>query len=319
MFDLLLLLISFAALLWSANHLVVGASGLSSYYKLPPLLVGFTIVALGTSAPEILTATRAFFAGINDVTIDNTFGSNIANIGLILGIISLSNPLEVQPVFLQREVPLLFLVMLFIYSLMLDGYLGVIDCCLALVACLVFTTWLLYKYKPATLKKQVRDEFRQAAILGRSAKSYTISLLIGLAIVPLSSKYFVHSGADLALFFGMKKLITGLTVVAIGTSFPELITSVIAIKKGADDLAIGTILGSNLFNIVSIMLVPKLIHQAPITHIILWRDMPIMLLTTVIFLWISTNHKKKFTRWHGGLLILVYCCYMMSLVINAVK
>lgn len=319
MYYLLLLLISFAALLWSANHLVAGARGISNYYKLSPLLTGLTLVALGTSAPEIIIAFRTFFEGLNDVTIGNAFGSNIANIGLILGIISLSRPLKIQSTYLQRDVPLLFLAMLFIYSLMLDGYLGVIDSCLSLVVCLLFTTWLLYKSHSLILTKQVDSEFRQAALLKRSIRSYVISLLIGLIILPLSSKYFVSSGAELAHFFGLKKLVTGLTIVAIGSSFPELITSIIAIRKGADDLAIGTILGSNLFNMLSLMLVPRLIHQSPITHAILWRDMPVMFLTTLIFLWISASHKKKITRWHGGLLILVYCCYMMSLLINAAK
>ena len=317
MYYLLILLISFAALLWSANHLVMGATGLASYYKLPPLIIGLTLVALATSAPEILTATKTFFAGVNDVTVGNTFGSNIANIGLILGIISLSRPLKNQSVYLQREVPLLFLAMLFIYSLMLDGYLGVIDCSLALFACLLVTTWLLYNSRPSDIKKHVSHEFRQAAILGRSIKSYALSLLIGLVLLPLSSKYFVYTGAELAHFLGMKKLVAGLTIVALGSSIPELVTSVIAIRKGADDLAIGTILGSNLFNILCIMLVPRLINQAPITHTIIWRDMPVMILTIIIFLWISTKHKKRITRLHGGLLILVYCCYILSLLINA--
>lgn len=317
MYNFLLLIISFALLLWSANHLVDGATGLAHYYKLPPLLIGFTLIALGTSIPEILIAIRAASEGLHNVTMGNTVGSNIANIGLILGIISLTRPLKVQSTCLRREVPLLFLIMLFIYSLMLDGYLGVVDSCLSILVCLLLTTWLLYQSRPSPIQYQIVNEFRQAVLLGRPARSYTISLVIGLIMLPVSSKYFVGSSAGLVQYFDPGKFVTGLTLVAIGNSFPELVTSIIAIRKGADDLAIGTILGSNLFNILAVMVFPGLIHQAHVSHALLWHDIPMILLATLIFLWFGISHKKKITRWHGGLLILVYCCYMLSLLINA--
>ncbi|MDP1603293.1 MAG: calcium/sodium antiporter [Legionella sp.] len=317
MYNLLILFISFGALLWSASHLVTGASGVANYFQLPPLLIGFTLVALGTSAPEIMIAIRASLDGLNDLGVSNAIGSNIANIGLILGLLALIRPLNVQSSFLKREFPLLFMAMLFTYSLMLDGYLGVIDSCLSLLVCLLFIGYLLYTSQPSTVEKRVTDKFRKAAFLKYSVGNYVLNFVLGLIILPVSAKYLVSSSSLLAESWGVSEAITGLTVVAIGSSLPEMITAILAIKKGADDIAIGTILGSNLFNLLAVMIFPGMIHPSPISHAILWRDMPVMFFTTIILLWINTRHKKKITRWHGGLLILVYCCYIMSLVISA--
>jgi cation:H+ antiporter len=319
MYNLLLLFVSFAALLWSANHLVTGASGLANYFQLPPLLIGFTLVALGTSAPEIMIAIHASLDSLNDLGVSNAIGSNIANIGLILGILALTRPLKVQSSFLKREFPLLFMAMLFTYSLMLDGYLGIIDSCLSLLLCLVFIGYLLYTSRPSTVEKRVTDEFRKAALLKHSIKNYALSFLLGLILLPLSAKYLVSSSSLLAEALGLSQAVIGLTIVAIGSSLPEMMTAILAIRKGADDIAIGTILGSNLFNLLAVMVFPGIINPSPISHAILWRDMPVMFLTTVILLWINTRHKKTITRWHGGLLILVYCCYMLSLIISAAR
>ncbi|WP_131781756.1 calcium/sodium antiporter [Legionella gresilensis] len=311
-----LILVNFAALLWSASHLVSGASGLAYYYRLPPLLIGFTLVALGTSAPEIMIGIRASFDGLADIAVGNAIGSNIANIGLVLGLIALIRPLKVQPSFLQREFPLLFIAMLFIYSLMLDGYISIIDSCLSLLVCLLFIGYLLYTLKNSTAQRQITEEFRQAVLRKHSFRNYVFSLCVGLIVVPISAKFLVINSSRLAHQFGLSDLFIGLTLTAIGSSLPELITSILAIRKGADDIAIGTILGANVFNLLAVLIFPGIIHPSLISHAILWRDMPVMLLTTLILLWINTRH-KKITRWHGGLLILVYCCYIMSLIISA--
>ncbi|MGQ3889491.1 calcium/sodium antiporter [Legionella sp. CNM-1927-20] len=311
-----LILVNFAALLWSASHLVSGASGLAYYYRLPPLLIGFTLVALGTSAPEIMIAIRASFDGLTDIAVGNAIGSNIANIGFVLGLIALIRPLKVQSSFLQREFPLLFIAMLFIYSLMLDGYISIIDSCLSLLVCLLFIGYLLYTLKNSTAERQIAEEFRQATLRKHSLRNYILSLCVGLIVVPISAKFLVINSSHLAHQFGLRDLFIGLTLTAVGSSLPELTTSILAIRKGADDIAIGTILGANVFNLLAVLVFPGIIHPALISHAILWRDMPVMFLTTLILLWINTRH-KKITRWHGGLLILVYCCYIMSLIISA--
>jgi len=312
-----LLLISFAALLWSASKLVTGASGIANYYNLPPLLIGFTLVALGTSAPEIMIAVSASMDGLNDVALGNAIGSNIANIGLVLGLIALIRPLHMQSKFLYREFPLLFLAMLFTYSLMIDGYLGVIDSCLSLAACVSFIAYILYVSRPSLIEKQVTDKFRTVALNKHSLASYVMNFIVGLVVLPLSSDFLVKNAMLVAHNFGLSELMISLTIVAIGSSLPELATALLAARKGADDIAIGTILGANLFNLAAVMIFPGIIHPSPISHAILWRDMPVMFITTIILFWINTRHVKTITRWHGGLLVVLYCCYMLALIISA--
>ena len=306
-------ILSLIALLWSANHLVSGASGVGQHYKLPPLLIGLTLVALGTSTPEIMIAIRASWEGLNDIAIGNAIGTNIANIGLVLGLTALLKPLKINSTLMRREFPLLFLVMLFTYSIMLNGYLNILDGCLFLIACVSLILYFIYitrKYRPA-------KGFELASSSKRSFQLHILSLVIGLIVLPISARYLVHSCVDIGHLLGISDLVMGLTVIAIGTCLPELVTSIVAAVKGADDIAIGNILGSNMFNLLAVMIFPSLIHPAPISNAVLWRDIPVMFITTLILLWINYYNKKRIARWHGGILVLVYCCYIVSLIISA--
>ncbi|MDI9819466.1 MULTISPECIES: calcium/sodium antiporter [unclassified Legionella] len=317
MFNLFMFILSFIALLWSANHLVTGASGLAFHYRLSPLLIGFTLVALGTSAPEIMIAITSSLEGLNNLAIANAIGSNIANIGLVLGLTALIKPLRVQSTLLRREYPLLFLVMLFSYSLMMDGYLGVLDGCLFLLMCLLLISYFIFITRQQHPQKQLTIGIQKATLRKHSVKIHTISLLIGLIVLPVSSNYLVSNAIVLSHWLGISDVMIGLTVIAIGTSLPELVTSVVATLKGADDIAIGNILGSNMFNLLAVMIFPAIIHPETISHTLLWRDIPVMFVTTLILLWINYRNKTKMARWHGGVLVLIYCCYMVSLIINA--
>lgn len=319
MYSLFLIIISIIALLWSANHLVIGAAGIAHYYRLPPLLIGFTLVALGTSAPEIMISISAALEGQNDLAIGNAVGSNIANIGLVLGIIALLRPIKMQSSFLKREFPLLLLVMLFTYSLMLDGYLGVVDSCLSLVVCLLLIGYLLIRSRHPSRQIHITDTFWQATLRQKTFTTHLISLITGLIILPLSANLLVNNSAVFAESMGMSELVVGLTIVAIGSSLPDLVTALLATYRGADDIAIGTVLGANLFNLLTVIIFPGIIHPSAISHAVLWRDMPVMFITTLILLWINTRRRKVMTRWYGGLLVVVYCCYIVSLIIGATR
>ncbi|OGV51380.1 MAG: hypothetical protein A3F46_10095 [Legionellales bacterium RIFCSPHIGHO2_12_FULL_42_9] len=322
MINIIILIVSFAALLWSASHLVKGASGIAAYYHISPLLVGFTLVALGTSAPEIVIAIDASLAGINDIAIGNAIGTNIANIGLVLGVTALIKPLRIQPTLLRREYPLLFLVMLFSYSLMLDGYFGVLDSCLFLIACLGFITYLMINVKHAYVTSKVTLRFQQNSLRKQSHRLHIICFITGLIALPLSAYFLVKSATGLAHLLGISDLVIALTIVAIGSSLPELATSIIAVRKGADDIAIGNILGTNIFNLLAVMIVPGVIHPGVISDAILWRDMPFMFAATGILLWFnfrSKSNKRRMGRRQGALLILMYCCYIAALFISAAK
>jgi cation:H+ antiporter len=322
MINMTILIVSFVALLWSANHLVKGASGVAAYYHISPLLVGFTLVALGTSAPEIFIAIDASLTGINDIGIGNAIGTNIANIGLILGITALIKPLRIQPSLLRREFPLLFLVMLFSYSLMLDGYFSILDSCLFLIACIGFMTYLMVSVKHAYVTSKVTLQFQQNSLRKHSRHFYLICFIIGLMTLPCSAYFLVKSATALAHGLGVSDLVIALTIIALGSSLPELTTSIIAIKKGADDIAIGNILGANIFNLLAVMIVPGVIHPGVISDAILWRDMPFMFATTLLLFWFnfrSKSTKRRMGRKHGALLILMYCCYIAALFISATK
>lgn len=314
---IVILILSLIALLWSANHLVSGASGVGQHYRLPPLLTGLTLVALGTSAPEIMIAISASLEGLNDIAIGNAIGTNIANIGLVLGLTALLKPLKMHSTLIRREFPLLFLVMLFTYSIMLNGYLNVLDGCLFLLACVTLILYFIFTTKQHRPQKQLTLKFRQASLNKRSFALHIVSLLIGLIVLPISARYLINSCVAVGHWLGLSDLIMGLTVVAIGTCLPELATSVVAAVKGADDIAVGNILGSNMFNLLAVMIFPSLIHPAAISRAVLWRDIPVMFATTLILLWINYHYKRRIARWHGGILVLVYICYMISLVISA--
>lgn len=322
MINIIILIVSFAALLWSASHLVKGASGIAAYYRISPLLVGFSLVALGTSAPEIFIAIDASMAGINDIAIGNAIGTNIANIGLVLGITALIKPLRIQPTLLKREYPILFLVMLFSYSLMLNGYFGILDSCLFLIACLGFITYLMINVKHSYVTSKVTLRFQQKSLQKQSHRFHIFCFITGLITLPISAYFLVRSATVLAHVLGVSDLVIALTVVAIGSSLPELATSIIAIRKGADDIAIGNILGANIFNLLAVMIVPGAIHPGVISDAILWRDVPFMFAATLLLLWFnfrSKSTKKRMGRKHGALLILMYCCYITALFISAAK
>jgi cation:H+ antiporter len=314
---ILLMIISLISLLWAANNLVTGASGIAAHYHISPLFLGFTLVALGTSAPEIMIAITASIEGFTDLTIGNAIGTNIANIGLVLGLTALIKPIRVQSTLLRREYPLLFLVMLFSYSLMLDGYLGVLDGCLLLLICVLLLGYFILLTRQQRPQRQLTIAFQNAILKKRSIKVHFLNLILGIIVLPISAKYFVSSGLQIGHFLGISDLVLGLTLLSIGTCLPELITSIVAVIQGADDIAIGNILGANMLNLLAVMIFPSMIHPAVVSTTLLWRDIPVMFVTTFILLWINYRNKQKMARWHGGILILIYCCYLLSLIINA--
>ncbi len=313
---LITIIISFIALVWAANHLVTGASGIASNYHISPLIIGLTLVAIGTSAPTIMIAVTAALEGRSELALGNAIGANIANIGLVLGLTILLRPLTMKSSILRREYPLLFLIMLFTYSLMLDGYLGVMDGCLFLVACVVLIGYFIFLARHSKNDAMSR-EFKQTINVKRPIRANLLSLVIGLFILPLSAHFLVDSAVQLARWWGINELVMGLTVIAIGTCIPNIATSMVAALKGHDDIAVGNILGSNMYNLLIVMAFPGIINPSAISHAILWRDIPVMFTITFVLLLVNYHYKSKIERWHGGLLLLIYGCYMGTLVFNA--
>lgn len=311
------LIISFVALLWAANHLVAGASGLALRFQLPPLIVGLTIVAIGTTAPELFISIISALKDKDDFAIGNAIGSNIANIGLILGITILIKPTSFHYNKLKKIFPILIIAMLFAYSLILDGYLGKIDGCLFLIGCIAVICYFIYLVNHTRKSDLATNEFRSAVISYRSTAANLFSIALGLLILPITSKYIVYNASEIAKWAGMSELTIGLTIIAIGTSLPELSTALVAAIKGEESIAIGTILGSNIYNLLLILAFPGLLNPTKISSVVLWRDMPVMISMTLLLLFLLNYYQKKTSSWPGGILLLVYFCYLTSLVIKA--
>ncbi len=317
MHSILILIISFIAMLWAANHLVLGASDLAQRFAIPPLLIGLTVVALGTSLPELVFSIIDSLKNEDNIILGNSIGSNIANIGLVLGITILIKPKALNYHNLKKTYPILIIAMLFVYSLILDGYLSRIDGCLLLIGCLIVISVFIYLAYHSTPKDPVINQFKNAMVTSRSLKTNITSVILGLVVLPISSKYIVTNAMELASWMNINALALGLTIQAIGTTLPELSTAVLAALKGEEDLAVGTILGSNIYNLLLILAFPALINPSKINTIILWRDMPIMLFLAIFLVFLNYNYKKSLSPWHGGVLVLVYCCYILSLIIKA--
>lgn len=316
MHTVIMLFVSFIALIWAANHLVVGASGLAHRFKFPPLIMGLTVVALGTSIPELIFSIIASLKNENNLTTGNTIGANIANISLVLGITILIQPQTLNYHHLKKTYPVLLIAMLFAYTLIIDGYLSRVDGCLFLLSCLIAITLFIYwAYRAA--KEPFFDPLKNAMINSRSVKINILGVLLGLLVLSVSTKYLIENAAQLATFFNMSTLTIGLTIQAMGTTLPVLSTAVIAAVNGEEDLAIGTILGSNIYNLLLVMAFPALINPIKIDTILLWRDMPVMISLVVFLLFLNYNYKKELSPWHGGVLILIYGCYISSLIIKA--
>ena len=310
------MILGFMALLWSSNHLVSGATGIANHYKISPLIIGLTLVAMGTSTPAIMVAITAAAEGRSELALGNAIGANIANIGLVLGLTILIRPLTIKSTLLRREYPLLFLIMLFTYSLMLDGNLSITDGCLFLIGCVALIGYLVFLARHAK-NDPLSREFKQSINIKRPIKASLISFIIGLLILPISAHFIVNSALHVAQWLGVSELVMGLTIMAIGTCIPTIATSIVAALKGQDDLAVGNVLGSNMFNLLIVMAFPGIINPSAINHTILWRDIPTMFIITLVLLFISYHSKKKIERWHGGLLLLIYSCYMGALVFKA--
>ncbi|RUR17300.1 calcium/sodium antiporter [Legionella sp. km535] len=314
---ILILIVSFIALLWAANHLVTGVSGLAVRFNLSPLIIGLTIVAIGTTAPEIAISILSALKDKNDLAIGNAIGSNIANIGLVLGITILIKPNTMNFATLKKAYPILIITMLFAYSLILDGFLGKTDGCLLLIACIGAISFFIYLANHAPKRDPFFNEFKAAVNSNRSIGTNLLSTFLGLIILPVSAKYIILCSTTIAQWCGVNEVTIGLTIIAFGTTLPELATSITAALKGEEEIAIGTILGSNIYNFLLILAFPALINPSKISTIVLWRDMPVLIALTVLLIFLNYHYKKKLSPWHGGILVLVYCSYIISLILKA--
>ena len=315
----LAIIIGFVLLIWSADKFVLGASNTARSFSISPLIVGVVIVGLGTSAPEMLVSAIAAAQGNTGLSIGNAIGSNITNIGLMLGVTAILYPLHIHSKLLKREMPLLLALIIFSLFLLWDQNLGFLDGLILLImmaVMLVFTAWEAKSHSADSLPQEMLDELPEEVSKGDALKW----LVVGIVVLIASSRLLVWGAVDIATYFGISDLIIGLTIVAIGTSLPELAATLAAARKKEFDLAVGNIIGSNIFNILGVMALPGLIHPDSFDSEVLTRDYPVMVALTVVLMLFSTSWRKGKTavlgRVNGVILLAGYIAYMGWLFID---
>ena len=311
LYPIIALLVGFIILVWSADRFVIGAAGTAKNFGMSPMLIGLTVVSFGTSAPEILVSVMASTTGAGSLAVGNALGSNIANIGLVLGITALVAPLPVKSKVLKQEIPLLLAITFLAGGVLYDLYLGRIDSViliLSLIACL----FLFTRFQRNASDEDITDEEEELPDL--PTKWAIFWLISGLLLLAGSSRLLVWGATEVATTLGVSELIIGLTIVAIGTSLPELAASVASALKGHTDIALGNIVGSNIFNIAAVMAVPGLLAPIELESIVLIRDYGMTLGLTLLLALLALFQKPpKISRIEGGLLVTAYAGYLALL------
>lgn len=311
----LLLVIGFVLLIKGADLFVDAASSLAEIFKMPKALIGLTIVAFGTSAPEFAVSVSALASGNTDMVLGNVIGSCILNILLILGIAALISPIKVRDNTVNKELPLCLLISTLLVVLFLDNVLGngatnQITRADAIVILLFFTIFLYYLISVARHRKKEDTESKPKFTLGRSC----VFVALGLAGIIIGSELVVDNAVTIAEALGMSERLVSLTVIAFGTSLPELVTTIIAAKKGEQDLAVGNIIGSNVFNICVVLGIPVAIFGTITPASFQVLDL-IALVGSAALLFVFAFGKRQITRAEGAIMLVLFCAYYGTILV----
>ncbi len=310
----------FVLLVWGADRLVAGASATARNLGVSPLVIGLTIVAIGTSAPELVVSAVAAYRGNGGLAVGNAVGSNIANIGLILGLTAIIYPLKLESEILKREYPLLLLIMIASFIMAGDLLFNRTEGIILLFGLFGLLGWMIM----LGLRKRPGDplaiEF-EAEIPSDMPSAVAIAwLLVGLVILPLSSRFMVEGAVFIARDLHVSDAVIGLTIVALGTSLPELAAALTSAVRKEDDLAIGNIIGSNMFNILGVLGIASTINPITIDEIRLKLDFPVMFVFTVFLFFMAYGFRGpgRISRRSGVFLLSMYLIYQVTIWVSAV-
>ncbi len=312
----------FALLVWGADRFVMGAAASARLLGVSPLLIGLTIVGFGTSAPEILVSAVASLQGNPGLAIGNAIGSNITNIALILGATALLVPLAVDSGTMRREMPILIGTTVFAYLLLSDGKLGFGDGLALLFGLLVMLGLVIYLgLSSRDSKDPMATEFAAEIPTNLTLAQALFWLLVGGIVLMVGSRILVWGAVAIAQHFGVSDLIIGLTIVALGTSLPELAAAIASALKNEPDIAIGNVIGSNMFNLLAVLGIPGIISPSVVDPAVLSRDMPMMVALTVAMLMMAYGFhgKGRINRLEASLLLAAYAGYQTLLYFTAVR
>ncbi|NIY92436.1 calcium/sodium antiporter [Vibrio diazotrophicus] len=311
------LIVGLIILVWSADKLVFGSAALARNFGISPLVIGMTILAMGSSAPEMMVSATAALDGKTDTAVGNVLGSNIANIALILGITALIKPLAISSPVLRREFPLMIAVTLLAGAIMWNNHLGFYEGVLLFVLFGVFILAMLKisrneQTNGDTLLKEQESEIPD----GVSNPKAAMWIAIGLILLPVSAGLLVDNAVIIAKYFGMSDLVIGLTIIAVGTSLPELAASVAGVLKGEDDMAVGNIVGSNVFNILAVMGIPGILNPSVLSEHAMGRDFWVMLGVSLLLVVMALGKSRSINRIEGAILCITFLAYQTYLFMN---
>jgi cation:H+ antiporter len=297
-------------LVYGADRFVEGAAAIARYLGMPPLLIGLTIVGIATSAPEILVGVVAALEGKTEIAIGNAIGSNIANIGLVLGFTVMLMPVTITSPTIKREFIFMLPAIALAFGLLIDRNLSYIDAWILLLGLAASILAVIYLSRKSARTDPLRNEFEieipERPNIGRSIFWF----LLGLALLLGGAYVLVECAVIVAKHFGLSDLIIGLTIIAIGTSLPELAASIMAVKKNEADIAIGNIIGSNMFNMLAVIGIPGMIHATDFDSVVLHRDFPVMIgMTLLMGYMVFIRGAGKFDRAEGSVLLLCFIAY----------
>lgn len=304
-------------LVWSADKFIDGASATASHFGMPPLLVGMVIVGFGTSAPEIVVSVMAAIDGNPGLALGNAYGSNIANIALILGVTVLIKPIMVHSAVVRKELPLLLLVTGICIFQIFDGVLSRNDAIIMLLMLVLYMGWTIWqgmRNQSDVLSHEFDHQLQEKKV---PLKTSIFQLIFGLIVLVISSRLLVWGAVEIAQAFGVSELIIGLTVVAVGTSLPELASSIAAAQKGELDIAIGNVIGSNMFNTLAVVGLAGVIHPTIVPPEVLQRDMVVMgtLTLSLLLFTLSFKGQGRIGRVKGSIWLfsfVAYTCYLIN-------
>lgn len=311
------ILLGFVAVVWGADRFVYGAAGIASNLGVGRLAIGLTIVAFGTSAPEMLVSGMAAWAGSPQMGIGNAIGSNITNTTFVLGAAALVRPLRVHSRLLIRELPVLLGIMVVAWIFLRDDSLSRVEGSILLAGMVVLVTWIGVQAKAHGSEEQdplaagVEDDLPEPMSTGKGV----LLFVVGLAFLLVGSRVLVWGAVGVAEDLGVSELVIGLTVVALGTSLPELAASVAAARRDEQDIAVGNVVGSNMFNLLGVLGLPGVIAPgATVSHAVVTRDFPIMFgVTLLLIIMAATGRPSHIGRKRGTFLMLLFAAYFVLL------
>lgn len=309
---LLRFLIGLVALYLGADLMIRGASRLARHLGVNALVIGLTVVAMGTSMPELLVGVVASVRARGDIAVGNVVGSNIANIALILGVAAMIRPVRVQMRLLVREVPIMIFVSLAFYIFALDGGLSRWDGLSLLVGFVAYTLYLLEGARRESPAIEV--EYQKFVPAGGTPSGHLVMTVAGLAILLGGAHMAVNGAADAARWLGISELAVGLTIVAVGTSLPELATAVAASVQDEGDILVGNVIGSNIFNLLAVLGAASIARPIAVSPSVIRVEAPVMLAISILvlpFVWTTL----RLTRWEGGLFLAAYLAFVVLLAL----